>query len=65
VHVQLVRSVDPCADDANAGHSSHAPAPVSFLKVPAGHAAHVPPFAPVKPVLHVQSDSATLASAEI
>jgi len=63
--VQLVSGVEALADEENAGHSRHAPAPVSFLKVPAGHAAHAPPFAPVKPALQAQAAAEVLAGCEM
>jgi len=52
--VQLVRIVEALGDDANAGHTSQAPAPVSFLKVPAAHGSHavVALTEPVKPAAH-------------
>jgi len=61
----LVLCVEVLADEENAGHSSHAPAPVSFLKVPAGHAAHAPPFAPVKPALQAQPANEVLAGGDM
>jgi len=35
------------------------------LKVPAGHAAHVPPFAPMKPALQAQAAKEVLAGCEM
>ena len=42
------------------GQLLHDPAPDTALYVPAPHAVHVPPFGPVKPALHVQSEEASL-----
>ena len=45
--------------------SVHAKEPVVFLYLPATHAVHVPPFGPVKPMLHVQAARAELAIGEL
>ena len=46
------------------GQLLHDPAPDTALYVPATHAVHVPPFGPVKPALHVQSEEASLPAGE-
>ena len=42
----------------------HDPAPDTALYVPATHAVHVPPFGPVKPTSHAQSEEASLPAGE-
>lgn len=39
--------------------------PLTFLNLPAMHAVHVPPFAPVNPTLQVQAVMAVLATGEV
>jgi len=56
--------VEAAAEDANAGHGEHAADPDAFLKVPATHAEHAPPSAPVKPGLHWQAVGPGLAAEE-
>ena len=46
------------------GQLLHDPAPDTALYVPATHAVHVPPFWPVKPALHAQSEEASLPAGE-
>ena len=46
------------------GQLLHDPAPDTALYVPATHAVHVPPFGPVKPTLHAQSEEASLPAGE-
>ena len=46
------------------GQSLHDPAPVDDLYLPDVHCEHVPPLGPVKPALHVQSDTASLPAGE-
>ena len=46
------------------GQSLHDPAPVDDLYLPDVHCEHVPPLGPVKPALHVQSDTASLPAVE-
>lgn len=46
------------------GQMLHDPAPETALYVPATHAVHVPPFGPVKPALHAQSEKASLPAGE-
>ena len=46
------------------GQLLHDPAPDTALYVPATHAVHVPPFGPVKPALHTQSEEASLPAGE-
>jgi len=52
------------ARDSPEGQLLHDPAPDAALYVPAGHAAHVPPFGPVKPASHAQSEAASLPAGE-
>ena len=47
------------------GQLLHDPAPDTALYVPAAHAVHVPPLGPVKPVLHAQSEEASLPAGEV
>jgi len=60
----LVLCVEALGDEENAGHNRHAAGPISFLKVPARHAAHVPPFGPVKPALQAQAEAEELLEGE-
>jgi hypothetical protein len=50
--------------DSPEGQLLHDPAPDPALNVPAGHAVHGPPFGPVKPALHAQSEEASLWAGE-
>ena len=51
-------------ENVPAGQLLHDPAPDTALYVPAAHAVHVPPFGPVKPALHAQSEEASLPAGE-
>ena len=51
-------------ENVPAGQMLHDPAPDTSLYVPAAHAVHVPPFGPVKPALHAQSEEASLPAGE-
>ena len=51
-------------ENVPAGQLLHDPAPDTALYVPATHAVHVPPFGPVKPALHAQSEEASLPAGE-
>ncbi len=54
--VHALAPVAPVAPDhVPATQSTHAALPVTILYLPATHAEHVPPFAPVKPALQVQA----------
>ena len=54
--VQTLKAVAPVtADHVPAAQSVHAAMPVLILYLPATHAEHVAPFAPVNPALHVQA----------
>ena len=44
-------------ENVPAGQLLHDPAPGTALYVPATHAVHLPPFGPVKPALHAQSEA--------
>ena len=46
--------------DSPEGQLLHDPAPDPALNVPAGQAVQFPPFGPVKPALHSQSEDASL-----
>ena len=52
------------SENVPAGQMLHDPAPDTALYVPATHAVHVPPFGPVKPALHAQSEEASLPAGE-
>lgn len=47
-----------------AGHAEHDTSPSTFLYVPGLQALQVAPLAPQKPVLHIQSDAASLAAGD-
>jgi len=49
------------AEYVPARQSVHTALPVAFLYLPATHEVHVPPFGPVKPVLHTQAPTAELS----
>ena len=51
-------------ENVPAGQMLHDPAPDTALYVPATHAVHVPPFGPVKPALHAQSEEESLPAGE-
>jgi len=53
-----------CLENVPEGQLLHDPAPDPALNVPAGHAAQLPPFGPVKPALHAQSEEASLWAGE-
>ena len=53
-----------CLEIVPEGQLLHDPAPDPALNVPAGHAMHGPPFGPVKPALHAQSEEASLWAGE-
>ena len=52
------------SENVPAGQMLHNPAPDTALYIPAAHAVHVPPFGPVKPALHAQSEEASLPAGE-
>ena len=62
--MQLLARAEPAVEFESAGHPVQIAAPASGLKLPAKHAVHGPPSAPVKPGLHWQADCVVLASNE-
>jgi len=61
---QAEKELLPEGDVEPGGQLLHDPAPDPALNVPAGQAVHVPPFGPVKPALHSQSEDASLPPGE-
>jgi hypothetical protein len=62
----VAASVAPVlVENVPAPQSVHAALPLLVLYFPATHAVHGPPFGPVEPALHVQEETAELASGEL